>query len=134
LLTTKASLSSWNCDKLLQLFAELDDSHAAENTYARHALLRAILDHVPLILGHREFGQVVSNHPWSQRTRRYMKHLLTVKTQADDALHRQISKRRRRIALRGPALRAPLKCTWQPLMAAITEPTSKLDILVNRCR
>lgn len=84
--------SSWDYTKLLALVAELNDSYRSDMTYAAHALLRAILDHVSPLLGYKNFDGVVNNHQWSQTDRRYMKRLAEFRTQADDVLHRQISK------------------------------------------
>jgi hypothetical protein len=43
--------SRLDCTKLLALIEELNDNQARDNGYAAHALLRAILDHIPPILG-----------------------------------------------------------------------------------
>lgn len=77
--------------KLLQLIDELNDNHIRGNAYAAHALLRAILDHIPPLLGCANFAAVASNYPWSQTDKSYMRKLLDFKLQADDVLHRQIS-------------------------------------------
>jgi hypothetical protein len=77
--------------KLLGLIDELNDNYARSNTYASHALLRAILDHVPPILGCPDFAAVASNYSWGRTDKRYMKNLTDFRDQADDALHRQIS-------------------------------------------
>ena len=91
LLEEKAELSAWKCDKLLQLIRELDDNYASKNAYATHTLLRAILDHVPPILGCKSFNEVASSYKWSRTDGAYMKHLQSFKAQGDDALHRPIS-------------------------------------------
>jgi hypothetical protein len=77
--------------KLLRLIDELNDNHIRGNGYAVHALLRAILDHVPPLLGCADFAAAVSNYRWSRTDRGYMRKLLDFKLQADDVLHRQIS-------------------------------------------
>ncbi|MET7933809.1 hypothetical protein [Streptomyces sp. NPDC005322] len=82
---TKLSL-----DKLLQLLRELDDNYADGHAYSCHALLRAVIDHVPPILGHKSFEAAANNHAWSRTDKKYMARLLDFKTQADDVLHRQI--------------------------------------------
>ena len=87
----KDGASQFDCTKLLQLIDELNHNYARENVYSTHALLRAILDHVPPILGLADFGAVASNYKWTQTDKKYMKRLLEFKNQADDALHRQIS-------------------------------------------
>lgn len=79
--------------KLLRLIDELNDNHLRGNTYAAHALLRAILDHVPPLLGCADFRAAANNYPWSRTDKAYMRRLLDFKLQADDVLHRQISAR-----------------------------------------
>lgn len=79
--------------KLLRLITELNDNYQRGNAYAAHALLRAILDHIPPMLACANFTVVASNHSWGQTDRKYMRRLLDFKLQADDALHRQISRK-----------------------------------------
>jgi len=83
--------SAWDGTKLLMLIKELNDSYRGEQTYAAHALLRAILDHVPLLLGFADFRAVASNYPWTRTDRQYIKRLADFRAQADDVLHRMIS-------------------------------------------
>jgi hypothetical protein len=87
----KSAASKFNVTKLMALIAELNDGYQAGHTYAAHALLRAILDHVPPILGQPNFTAVANNYPWPRTDKGYLQQLLNCKTQADDALHRQIS-------------------------------------------
>jgi hypothetical protein len=79
--------------KLLKLMAELDDNFARSNAYAAHALLRAILDHIPPMLSCTSFTAVANNYPWTRTDKGYMHRLLDFRIQADDVLHRQISRR-----------------------------------------
>ena len=90
-LEAAAAVSSWNCDKLHQLVNELNQNFADRNIYSAHAMLRAILDHVPPILACSSFRIVANSYPWGQTDKKYMKRLLEFRDQADDALHRQIS-------------------------------------------
>ncbi len=87
----KADQTKLDVAKLLALVEELNDNYAWKNTYAAHALLRAILDHIPTILGCAGFQAVANNYPWTLTDKRYMRKLLDFRNQADDALHRQIS-------------------------------------------
>jgi len=87
----KDEASQLDCAKLLQLIDELNDNYARENAYAAHALLRAILDHIPPILGYADFVEVANNYQWPRTDRKYIKRLLDFKLQGDDVLHRQIS-------------------------------------------
>ena len=79
--------------KLTRLLAELNDNYSRGNAYAAHALLRAILDHIPPLLGCADFKAAANNYSWSRTDRGYARRLLDFKLQADDVLHRQISKR-----------------------------------------
>jgi hypothetical protein len=78
-------------DKLLQLMRELNACFAAGHHYACHALVRAIIDHVPPILGSKTFEAAASSYAWPSETdRKYAKKLLEFKNQADDVMHRHI--------------------------------------------
>jgi hypothetical protein len=87
----KDEVCSFSITKLLDLIDELNDNCARANTYAAHTLLRAILDHIPPILGFNGFAEVANSYQWSQTDKKYIKRLLEFKSQGDDALHRQIS-------------------------------------------
>ncbi|WP_349876179.1 hypothetical protein ABIH81_18740 [Micromonospora sp. HUAS YX12] len=82
----------WDCTKLLVLLRELDDNYRAGNAYAAHALLRALLDHVPPLFGQSSFAQLVNNYPWGRTDRNYVKRLAGFRDQADDVMHRQIAR------------------------------------------
>jgi hypothetical protein len=88
-----------NPGKLVRLVAELNDNCSRGNAYAAHALLRAILDHIPPLLGCADFKAAANNYSWSRTDSRYAHRLLDFKLQADDALHRQISKRTDRLGI-----------------------------------
>jgi hypothetical protein len=79
--------------KLRRLIEELNDNYSRGNTYAAHALLRAILDHIPPLLGCREFHNLVSNHSWGRTDGSYVRKLQAFRLQANDALHRAISRK-----------------------------------------
>ncbi len=89
----KAGQSRFDLTKLLALIAELNDNCAEQHTYAAHALLRAVLDHIPPILGYRTFEQAVNNYQWPRTDKQYMRKLLDFRSQGDDALHRPISEK-----------------------------------------
>ena len=85
--------------KLVSLVAELNDNYSRGNAYAAHALLRAVLDHIPPLLGCADFKAAANNYSWSRTDSRYAHRLLDFKLQADDALHRQISTRTGRLGI-----------------------------------
>lgn len=87
----KDGKSQFNVSKLLRLIEELNDNYERKNSYAAHAMLRAILDHIPPILGQSDFNAVANNYSWGRTDKRYLRKLADFRDQADDALHRQIS-------------------------------------------
>ncbi|WP_180288951.1 hypothetical protein [Streptomyces sp. ScaeMP-e48] len=89
-LEQKQGQTTWSLDKLLQLLRELNDCYAEDHVYACHALVRAVIDHVPPILGANSFESAVSNYKWTRTDKKYMTRLLEFKNQADDVLHRRI--------------------------------------------
>jgi hypothetical protein len=72
---------------------ELNDNYDRRNTYSAHALLRAILDHIPPIFGYADFTAVANNYTWGRTDKGYMRKLLDFRLQVDDVLHRQISQK-----------------------------------------
>lgn len=91
LLEARASSSRFDCAKLIKLIGELNYNFNVDNVYSAHALLRAVLDHVPPILGCSDFQSVANNYSWGRTDKNYMRRLREFRDQADDALHRQIS-------------------------------------------
>jgi hypothetical protein len=51
----RAQALGLDCGKLARLVAELNDNYSRGNAYATHALLRALLDHIPPLLGYPDF-------------------------------------------------------------------------------
>jgi hypothetical protein len=95
----RAQTLGLDCGKLARLVAELNDNYSRGNSYAAHALLRALLDHIPPLLGCPDFKVAANNYPWGRTDKSYAHRLLDFKLQADDALHRQISRRPDRLDL-----------------------------------
>ncbi|MFJ3777547.1 hypothetical protein ACIPX0_38235 [Streptomyces sp. NPDC090075] len=89
-LEAKQGQTQWSLDKLLKLLRELNDCYAEDRPYACHALVRAVIDHVPPILGQTSFEAAISSYKWTRTDKKYMARLLDFKTQADDVLHRHI--------------------------------------------
>ncbi|MBU4210475.1 hypothetical protein KKC08_00690 [Patescibacteria group bacterium] len=80
----------FNYKKLLSLLNELNVSYRNNYPYTTSALIRAILDHIPPLLGQVNFNGVVNNHRWGTTDKSYLRKLLSFKDIADDGLHRQI--------------------------------------------
>ncbi|MET7477623.1 hypothetical protein ABZT17_25095 [Streptomyces sp. NPDC005648] len=93
-LEDKQSTAQWDLTKLIRLVRELNSNFAAENPYACHGLLRAILDHVAPVFGQKTFEQVASQplQAWTRTDKDYLRKLLDFKPQGHDALHRHIRK------------------------------------------
>jgi len=81
----------FNYKKLICLLNELNSNFESKHVYSSLALIRAVLDHIPPILGCSSFEEVVNNYPWQRTDKKYMETLS--KDASDDALHRQISKK-----------------------------------------
>jgi len=86
-----AKRDDFNYKKLIGLLSELNSNYTLGNTYASMMLVRAVLDHVPPLLGYDTFEEIVNNYSWSRTDKKYMKSLMDFKNEADDALHRPIS-------------------------------------------
>jgi hypothetical protein len=82
---------NFNYKKLIRLLGELNSNYVAGYIYSSAMLIRAILDHIPPLLGFGSFEEVVKNYSWPRTDREYMKNLLDFKNEGDDVLHRQIS-------------------------------------------
>lgn len=88
----------YSTDKLVQLCSELNFNFQHGQPLACHALLRAIMDHVPPAFAMETFAQVVSNVTWSRTDKAYLKKLeANFRNQGDDVMHRQIGPHRSRI-------------------------------------
>jgi hypothetical protein len=93
-LEARSDTARWKLDKLTGLLRELNSNFADEHPYACHALLRAILDHVPPIFQLLNFDQVANNHRWpTPADKTYIANLNGFRVQGHDVLHRQISTR-----------------------------------------
>ena len=92
-LVARAEMLGLDCGKLVRLLAELNDNYSRGNAYASHALLRAVLDHVPPLLGFADFKAAANSYAWGRTDKSYARRLYDFKLQADDALHRQISRK-----------------------------------------
>ncbi len=87
----EVSNTAWDTTKLVALSEELEACMRSRHVFASHAVLRALLDHVPPLFRQASFAAVVSSHSWSRTDKNYLRTLNTFRNQADDALHRQIS-------------------------------------------
>ncbi|MDH6607323.1 hypothetical protein M2164_002958 [Streptomyces sp. SAI-208] len=86
-----ASSSKLNCEKLLNLISELNAAYSGGNAYSAHAMIRAIIDHIPPVFGFTKFSEVHNNWTWGRTDKNYMSKLSDFRATADDVLHRQIS-------------------------------------------
>jgi hypothetical protein len=88
-----AATGEFDYAKLLGLIKELNDSYRHGNGYASHAPLRAILDHIPPLLGCADFRAVADSNRWGRTDKAYVRKLLDFRLQVNDVMHRQISQR-----------------------------------------
>lgn len=88
----KKKKEPFNYKKLLVLFDELNQNYREKRTYSCLMLIRAIIDHIPPMLGYVSFNEIVNNYPLPQTDKAYAKNLLEAKKIVDDVLHRPISK------------------------------------------
>jgi Putative DNA-binding domain len=115
--------------KLLRLIEELNENYARGSAYAAHAVLRALLDHIPPLLGCTNFTAVTNNYPWSRTDKAYMRRLLDFKLQADDAMHRQISAKTDLLSLGDIPPRAWINRLLQECASSIE--TAEMDALLS---
>lgn len=81
----------FNYKKLNHMVDDLNENYNKQRQYACAMLIRAILDHVPPLLGFVNFEQVVNEYQWNRTDKALMKSLLDFKDDAHDVLHRRIS-------------------------------------------
>ena len=92
-LVVRVDARRFDTGKLVHLIEELNDNYSRGNTYAAHALLRAILDHIPPLLDCGDFSTVRNSDRLSRTDKSYARNHLDFKPQANDALHRPISRK-----------------------------------------
>jgi hypothetical protein len=84
--------TTWDLVKLIQLCEELNQNFHGDNFYAVAYLSRALIDHVPPILGCKNFDEVANNYSGAPSFRKAMEHLnKTLKHIADYHIHKQVS-------------------------------------------
>ena len=88
----KQKNDGFNYKKLLKLINELNKNHLDLNVFSSFALIRAITDNVPPLLGFETFEELANNYKGKRTDKDYMFNLLKDRPVSDDALHRPISK------------------------------------------
>lgn len=84
--------TAWDLQKLIKLCEELNSNAEAGNFYAIAYLSRALIDHVPPILGCKNFDEVANNYAGSKSFKKAMEPLSkTLKNLADMHIHTQVS-------------------------------------------
>lgn len=79
--------------KLIRLCEELNIASREECHFAKAALTRALVDHVPPLFGKKSFGEVANNYAGTKSFREAIEHLdSAAKKVADGHLHTQIRK------------------------------------------
>ncbi len=77
---------------MLKLINELNKNNLDLNVFSSLALIRAITDHVPPLLGFEKFEELANNYKGRKTDKDYMFNLLKDRSVSDDSLHRPISK------------------------------------------
>ncbi len=88
----KSKKDGFNYKKLLKLMTELNKNYLDSNAYSCLALIRAITDHIPPLLGYISFAEVVNNYKGAKTTKNYISNLHNDRDVSDDSLHTRISK------------------------------------------
>lgn len=83
----------FNYKKLIILLNSINRNYKENDAHTCATMIRAVLDHIPPLLGFRDFADVANNYPWSPSHKKYMLALLDFKNEGDDVLHTQISER-----------------------------------------
>ncbi|MEU3282432.1 hypothetical protein [Streptomyces antibioticus] len=87
-----AANTHWKVHKLIALCQGLNDAYKAGNPYVCAAMIRAVMDHIPPVFGHKDFKVVANQHTFmTQRTDKiHALKLVDFKDISDDGMHRQI--------------------------------------------
>jgi hypothetical protein len=84
----------FNYQRLITLIEELNFNYSNKKVYSSCMVLRAILDHIPPLLGKDDFDDVVNHYNWGSEKssrRKAIKELLIFRNIPDDVLHGRIS-------------------------------------------
>lgn len=117
---SKTGASGFNYEKLLGLLVELNANYDSKNQYSCYLLIKAILNHVPPLLGYPTFIQLVNEYKgWTSKSHidyvQYLEKTFTPETH--DATHTRISGRRDQLS-----------------MDSINQAKSALNTLLEECR
>lgn len=94
-LVEKLKEHGFDTKKLLSLIEELNFNYASQNPYATLSLIRAIIDHIPPLLGFSNYKESAKNYKWPSRSdKNYALNLVNDKHISHDSLHRQITNER----------------------------------------
>lgn len=94
-----AAATKWDVSRLSALANDLNASHAQERPFSCLMLIRAIMDHIPPLFGHKLFSQVASQFPGIRTDKAYVKALGDNRLLGDDVLHRHIGEQLPRITM-----------------------------------
>ena len=83
---------NFDCTRLICLCEELNTCYANECWLAVSALTRTIMNHVPPVLGQKNFSEVMNNYSGGQSFKKSMQNLDSAKHIGDRHLHQQIGK------------------------------------------
>lgn len=88
----RVQASQYDLQKLIALCEELNVCYRSQCYHAVAALTRAVLDHIPPILGSKSFPEVANNYGGSKSFKACMQRLEGARKIADGHLHTQVRK------------------------------------------
>lgn len=84
----------FNYRKLVKLLRQLNDNYERGNEHGCSQLIKAVLNHIPPLLGVKTFQELANNYQWSSTSHKeYAKHLNQWLAEAHDVTHTVISDR-----------------------------------------
>lgn len=121
----KAAASPFDLRKLIALCEELNQNWQAGNFYSVAYLSRALIDHVPPILGCGNFDEVSNNYGGDKSFKKAMEHLnKTLKQIADLHIHKQVSGKLQTTAMTQVDFRQDLDLLLAELLTKLSGPIS----------
>ncbi|GEM_PF-1984954 len=88
--------NNFDLSKLIKLCEELNSNYSQRNYYSIALLTRAIIDHVPPVLGYKTFREVANNYKCEGNERSFKDHMLrfenSLRKVGDASIHSQIRK------------------------------------------
>jgi|GEM_PF-4666386 len=96
----KIKKKGFDVTKLTSLIEELNHNYSMQKPYATLSIIRAIMDHIPPLLGHRSYKTMANSHSWpSENDKKYALILARDKIISHSALHSHIDDKKDLISM-----------------------------------